>query len=1207
MRWIRAGLALLGLTAALAPALAADERPLLVVEQGAHSAPVRRIDASPRRGLVVTASDDRTARVWDLASGELRHVLRPLAFGAEGGRLYGAAIHPVEPLVAVAGTTGGEGRQHLIYLFDLDSGALRRTIDARAGDIRKLVWSHDGTVLLAGYNGANGVRAFALDGRPLFEEPFAGPVFGLATASNGLAAAVSLDGRLRVYRAAAGVVAAVADTPLPGRRSAGVTFSPDGRQLAVAYADRGEAPEIFDAESARSVAKLPPVPLRGGDFRVIAWSSDGRSLYTGGTAQSQQMGYPIVQYDVASRRATGQADVARDSVTDLAVLPSGELAYSSFDGSWGVFTNGRVARSVTSQVSTVRGDTPEDLELSADALALRWGMQGRQGFGFQFDKRKFSPTPRQSLRVPETRFSALNAPSDWKFAGRPPVVGGKTLALAADERSRALAIARSNPAAAIIGTNRALYRLDEKGDVQWRMPVDTEIRAVNTSSDGRVVVSAMADGTVRWWRASDGRHLLTLMVFADGRWVIWTPSGYYDASTGADQVVGWALGASQQQAMNYYSLNRFRERFNRPDVIDAVLKTLDEAAAFTALAAQDEAARQAVQRDAQARAAAAQSAERESAEKSEQARLAAVREAEARAAAEREARDTLAKLEQARLATARETQARAAAERAAAERAAQEQAARAEQTRRAEARRVAAEAQAARETAAREAAQREAEARDTAAKLEQARLAAAREAQARAAAELAAAERAAQEQAERAEQARLAEARRLAAEAQVAREAAARDAAQREAEARAAQEREIASRNAALEAQRVVARLEAAREAAAKDLAAKDAAARAAAREAAEREAAAKARRALTELKASEFPPALLTFENKRLKAAAAEITLPFSVTSADRAGDVTVEVRVNGRPARPTDLVIPKALDGATRGFAKLPVGPGESIVEIIAHNNYGASEPLSFRVERDVVAPVAPRAAGPAGDLYVLSIGVSDYARADYKLGLAAKDASDFADAMRSQEGRLYRRVIVRTLTNKDATRVGITREFDALRNAVGPADVAMVFMAGHGLNDTTGQYFFLPYDGNHERLLSSAIPQSTIVSTLSRIRGKTLFFVDTCFAGNSLGALSRASRKTERMINDLSSSENGVVVFASSTGQEESEEKDEWGNGAFTKALIEGLAGRADFMRAGRVTFAGLNLFVSEEVTRLTEGRQRPVFISPRGIPDFALVRL
>ena len=168
-------------------------------------------------------------------------------------------------------------------------------------------------------------------------------------------------------------------------------------------------------------------------------------------------------------------------------------------------------------------------------------------------------------------------------------------------------------------------------------------------------------------------------------------------------------------------------------------------------------------------------------------------------------------------------------------------------------------------------------------------------------------------------------------------------------------------------------------------------------------------------------------------------------------------------------------------------------------------------------------------------------------------------------------------------------------------------MLFVAGHGVNDAQGQYFFMPFDAQHEKLLSTGVPQAAIVSTLAQIRGRTLMFIDTCFAGNALGALSRAPKKTERLINDLSASENGVVVFASSTGQEESLEKDSWGNGAFTKALLEGLSGRADFMRAGRITYAALNLFVSEEVSRLTEGKQRPVFISPRGVPDFALARL
>ncbi len=1094
-------------------ATAFAQQPLLVVEQGSHSAPVRRIDVDPARGLAVTASDDRTARVWDLASGELRHVLRPFAFGAEGGRLYGAAVHPTRPMVAVGGTTGGEGRAHAIYLFDLDNGALLQTLDARAGDVRKLVWSRDGTVLLAGYAGADGFKAFAPDGKLLIEEPLGGPVFGMAVSTAGLAAVVSLDGGLRLYRAQAGAVTPIASVALGQRRAAAVAFSPDGKSLAVAYADstaasvgkdRSHEPiEIFDVESRRPMAKLPVIPVFGGDLRVLAWSADGRSIFGGGTAYSKDYRFPIAQYDLATRTATHVTPVAGDSVTDLVALPDGGVAYSSFDGSWGVVSAGRATQRAAPTVTSVRGDSAEDLELSADARAVRWGMKSvGGGLGFQFDRRQFSVKPPKALRAPETSFSFFSRPSDWNLAQAVPSVAGKPVPLAAGERSRALVVVRSTQSA-VLGTNRALYKLNERGEVQWRSPVDTEIRAVNASEDGRLVVSAMTDGTLRWWRAKDGVLLLTLLAQADGRWVLWTPSGYFDASAGADRLVGWAVGKSPQQAMDFYSVNRFRDRFNRPDVIDSLLDTLDERAALDVLGNRDVAARDQASEDAKAR---------------EQEALAAVRAATAAA-------------EQTRLATLRETQARLQADEAA-----REANAKAEISRQAEARRVAAQQKAEREAAEREAATRVAEAREAAA-------------------------------------------------------------------------REATNRQAALDAERTKARLAAEQDAAAKLAAARELAAALAMAEATAREAAVNERKVLAVVKALEVPPALSAPEAKRIKLAVPEVTLPFAVSSTGAAENLFLEVRVNGRPAQPLEMVLPKSLDGTARGFAKLNVGEGESLVEILARNAYGVSEPLSFKIERalSAVATAAAPRVGAAGDLYVLAIGVSDYVRPEYRLGLAAKDATDFGNAMKLQEGKQYRKVIVRTLTNREATRANIAKEFETLRQTVGPTDVAMLFMAGHGLNDTSGQYYFVPADGQHERLPATALAQGTIVSTLSKIRGKTLLFLDTCFAGNSLGALSKAGRQTEKMMNDLSSSENGVVVFASSTGQEESEEKTEWGNGAFTKALLEGLGGKADFTRAGRVTYAALNLFVSEEVNRLTQGRQRPVFISPRGIPDFALVRL
>ena len=49
-------------------------------------------------------------------------------------------------------------------------------------------------------------------------------------------------------------------------------------------------------------------------------------------------------------------------------------------------------------------------------------------------------------------------------------------------------------------------------------------------------------------------------------------------------------------------------------------------------------------------------------------------------------------------------------------------------------------------------------------------------------------------------------------------------------------------------------------------------------------------------------------------------------------------------------------------------------------------------------------------------------------------------------------------------------------------------------------------------------------------------------------------------DKFANELKAAENGIVVFTSSTGNELSQEKEEWNNGAFTKAVVEGLRGAA-----------------------------------------------
>jgi WD40 repeat protein len=88
------------------------------------------------------------------------------------------------------------------------------------------------------------------------------------------------------------------------------------------------------------------------------------------------------------------------------------------------------------------------------------------------------------------------------------------------------------------------------------------------------------------------------------------------------------------------------------------------------------------------------------------------------------------------------------------------------------------------------------------------------------------------------------------------------------------------------------------------------------------------------------------------------------------------------------------------------------------------------------------------------------------------------------------------------------------------------------------------------------------------------------------------------------ELASAENGAVVFASSSGNQYSYEDPAWGNGAFTKAMIEGLSGKAAYHASPRITVSMLDLYLSERVKELTGGRQTPTTAKPPDLPDFPL---
>lgn len=314
------------------------------------------------------------------------------------------------------------------------------------------------------------------------------------------------------------------------------------------------------------------------------------------------------------------------------------------------------------------------------------------------------------------------------------------------------------------------------------------------------------------------------------------------------------------------------------------------------------------------------------------------------------------------------------------------------------------------------------------------------------------------------------------------------------------------------------------------------------------------------------------------------------------------IDVLVDGR--RLPDVSGPKEFaatsnpDAEQEATVSVPIAR-DGTISLLARAGERVSEAASVKVTlKGAVAADVPKP-----KLYVLAIGVSNYKDQNLKLDFAAKDAADVAAALKAQQGGIYREVAEKLLTDENATLRNVQDGLDWISNETTSHDVALVFIAGHGAPEE-GKYYFLPNDADADRLRRTAEPVDDIKDSLGRIAGKALYFFDTCHSGLVMAGKRGVLPDIAGVVNELSSAENGVVVFAASTGREFAFERESWGHGAFSKALLEALDGRSDMFKDGVITVNGLDYWLAERVKTLTEGHQHPTTAKPAAIPNFPI---
>jgi WD40 repeat protein len=182
--------------------------------------------------------------------------------------------------------------------------------------------------------------------------------------------------------------------------------------------------------------------------------------------------------------------------------------------------------------------------------------------------------------------------------------------------------------------------------------------------------------------------------------------------------------------------------------------------------------------------------------------------------------------------------------------------------------------------------------------------------------------------------------------------------------------------------------------------------------------------------------------------------TLTADIT--DQGGGVgAIVVENNGvRLAVPTK-VEPGSGANMSRVTFTVPLAPGTNRIGVRATDRDGTRESAASEVE--VSHPKGP---GQRGRMYVVAVGIGEYAEKGWKLDHPAKDSRALAELLHTRGSDHYDRVDVVPVLDSAATRTGIEDTVKDVAELARPQDTVVVILCGHGAR--IGEWvYFAPHD--------------------------------------------------------------------------------------------------------------------------------------------------
>jgi len=563
-----------------------QENAMIVLDTEGHKAIINKILFTDDEKNIITCSDDKTIKIWDIFSGACLYTFHGYIESGYEGVLYCIALSPTQKYLAAGGWLKNDG----VRIYDFNYKKLIKVLYGNKDVVHNLEFSHNGNYLAScahdgriivwtinyNKNEFNILYNFTVHKKPVYNISFNYNDTKLASAC--------YDGKVIIWNLNDGKIEN--ELKISDKEIYGITFLSNDDIIISTYdgtIQLWKYNEFKDYNIDRIIYKV-----NTNFIEQIKLTPDQNMILFGGSyysIENKRWVYPIFFYNLKINNIEKKFNLHNNSIRSIAISKSGNYIASTGGDDNEIFIydkNLNLIRKIVSRGKSV--------------YAVAFGNKnGRIYFGNKNDgKTHLAETSIEKgfslidysiikgnlinyTRI-YTKVSNFSFTYNFSLYNREILINSNLLILPKIYDTIRCYTYTPNGKYAIIGSDFSLIRVDPLKCIINGEFIGHEgkIWSISVSEDSKYLISGSDDQTIKIWDIESCKLLVTIFVSINDEWVIWTPDGHYHCSKFGNRFIGFHINNGIENDATYYNADNedIVNKFKNKSKIDKILGSI---------------------------------------------------------------------------------------------------------------------------------------------------------------------------------------------------------------------------------------------------------------------------------------------------------------------------------------------------------------------------------------------------------------------------------------------------------------------------------------------------------------------------------------------------------------------------------------------------------------------------------------------------------